>query len=117
MTYDPHNLFARIISGQIPCNKVYEDQITFAFHDIAPKAPVHVLVVPKGPYKDFESFVLNAPSEKVSRFFHTVAQIAQQLGLLMRAIACLPIRGAMPTKKCRIFMSTWWAGALWPLGE
>ena len=94
MTYDPHNLFARIISGQIPCNKVYEDEVTFDFHDIAPKAPVHVLVVPKGPYKDFESFVQEAPSETVSRFFHTVAQIAQQVGVADAGYRLLTNKGA-----------------------
>ena len=51
--YDSGNIFARILRGEIPCKKVYEDQWALAFHDINPQAPVHVLVIPKGRYVSF----------------------------------------------------------------
>ena len=50
MAYDPNNIFAKILRGEIPCKKVYEDEHVLAFNDINPKAPVHVLVIPKGEY-------------------------------------------------------------------
>ncbi len=81
MSYDPQNIFARIIAELIPCNKVYEDANTLAFYDIAPKAPVHILVVPKGPYMDFEDYVAHAPAQEISGFFQTVSKLAQELGI------------------------------------
>ena len=54
MSYDPNNIFARILRGEIPCKKVHEDDHTLAFHDIRPQAPVHVLVIPKGAYVSME---------------------------------------------------------------
>ena len=56
MAYDPNNIFARILRGEIPCNKVYEDDHALAFHDINPQAPVHVLVIPKGSYVSIVDF-------------------------------------------------------------
>lgn len=81
MTYDPTNIFARILRGELPCNKVYEDDFAFAFHDIHPDAPVHVLVIPKGEYASFHDFALNAPASLVSGFWKAVAHTAEQLGL------------------------------------
>jgi histidine triad (HIT) family protein len=81
MDYDPQNIFARIIAGEIPCNKVYEDELTLAFHDLYPKAAVHVLVIPKGAYVDFESFVSHASTQEVSGFFRAVAHVAKELGV------------------------------------
>ncbi|MCP4288340.1 MAG: HIT domain-containing protein, partial [Gammaproteobacteria bacterium] len=54
MNYDTNNIFAKILRGEIPCNKAYEDDYALAFHDIAPQAPVHVLVIPKGEYVSFD---------------------------------------------------------------
>ena len=56
MAYDPSNIFARILRGEIPCRKVYEDEWALAFHDINPLAPVHVLVIPKGAYVSMADF-------------------------------------------------------------
>ena len=69
MTYDTNNIFAKILRGEIPCNKVYEDQHVLAFNDIRPQAPVHVLVIPKGAYVSFHDFHEKA-SERRSRRFH-----------------------------------------------
>jgi histidine triad (HIT) family protein len=68
MTYDSHNIFARILRGEIPCQKVYEDEYVLAFHDIAAKAPVHVLVIPKGAYRDIADFGSRGTPEEITGF-------------------------------------------------
>jgi histidine triad (HIT) family protein len=81
MTYDPDNVFAKILRGELPCKKVYEDEFALAFHDIHPKAPVHVLVVPKGPYVELTDFARDAPVDLVSGFLRAVVLVAEQLGV------------------------------------
>lgn len=81
MNYDSTNIFAKIIRGEIPCNKVYEDDFALAFHDIQPAAPVHVLVIPKGEYTSFHDFSEKASASQIQGFFRTVRNVAQQLGL------------------------------------
>jgi diadenosine tetraphosphate (Ap4A) HIT family hydrolase len=81
MTYDPNNLFARILRKEIPCNAVYEDAVALAFHDISPAAPVHVLVVSKHPARSFDDFVTTAPVEEVAAFFASVRHVASLLGV------------------------------------
>lgn len=80
-TYDQNNIFAKIIRGEIPCDKVYEDENVLAFHDISHLAPVHVLVIPKGEYLDLEDFAQNAADEIIADFFTKVAQVAKNLDL------------------------------------
>ncbi len=79
--YDDSNIFARILRGEIPCRKVYEDRWALAFHDIAPKAPVHVLVIPKGRYTSVAAFSAGASAEEVAGFWAAVAAVARELGL------------------------------------
>lgn len=79
--YDKNNVFYKIIKGDIPCNKVFENKDVLAFHDINPKAPVHVLVIPKGEYVDFDDFVENSDMGEVENFFKTVKKIANKLQL------------------------------------
>ena len=79
--YDKNNIFYKIIKGDIPCNKVYEDRNILSFHDINPKAPVHVLVIPKEEYVDFDDFVENSDMGDVENFFKTVKKIADKLQL------------------------------------
>ncbi|MTJ84268.1 MAG: histidine triad nucleotide-binding protein [Telmatospirillum sp.] len=81
MAYDPNNIFARILRGEIPCRKVYEDDFALAFHDINPKAPVHVLVIPKAPYVSLDDFTREAPAELIAGFVRAVGAVARQLGL------------------------------------
>jgi diadenosine tetraphosphate (Ap4A) HIT family hydrolase len=81
MAYDPNNIFAKILRGEIPCNKAYEDEYALAFHDIAPQAPVHVLVIPKGEYVSFDDFSASAPAEAVAGFYRAAQKVAAQLGL------------------------------------
>ena len=82
MAYDENNIFARILRGEIPCKKVYEDDFALAFHDINPQAPVHVLVIPKGPYVSMADFTANAPDELVVGFMRAVGKTADELGLV-----------------------------------
>jgi diadenosine tetraphosphate (Ap4A) HIT family hydrolase len=79
--YDPDNIFARILRGELPCRRVHEDEYALAFHDINPQAPVHVLVIPKTPYVSLADFATRAPPEQVAGFFRTVANVARDLGL------------------------------------
>ncbi len=81
MKYDKNNIFAKIIRGEIPANKVFEDDDVLAFHDISRLAPVHVLVIPKGEFMNFADFVSGADEKKVSQFFKKVSKIAKTLDL------------------------------------
>lgn len=79
--YDDQNVFARILRGEIPCRKVYEDSFALAFHDIAPQAPTHVLVIPKSRYCSFADFSANAPEAEIAGFIRAVGKVAKDLGL------------------------------------
>ena len=79
--YDTQNIFARILRGEIPCRKVYEDAHVLAFHDINPQAPTHVLVVPKGDYCSFADFSATASEAEIAGFFRSVGKIARDMGL------------------------------------
>lgn len=81
MTYNENNIFHKIVKGEIPCKKVYEDPHVLAFHDIDPKAPVHVLVVPKGPYISFDDFAEKATDQEIGTFMRAVQKIAKDLGI------------------------------------
>ena len=81
MAYDRNNIFAKILRGEIPCRKVYEDDYCLAFHDINPQAPVHVLVIPKADYVDFGGFAENAPADVVDGFLKGVHKTARALGV------------------------------------
>ncbi|MGG5809349.1 histidine triad nucleotide-binding protein [Falsiroseomonas sp. CW058] len=79
--YDDTNIFARILRGEIPCRRVHEDDFALAFHDIYPQTPVHVLVIPKGPYVSFADFSAKATEAEVAGFWRAVGQVARELGL------------------------------------
>ena len=82
MAYDANNVFARILRGELPCKKVFEDDHVLAFHDINPQAPIHVLVIPKGAYVSLDDFSAKAPAGELAAFFRAVGAIARQLGLV-----------------------------------
>lgn len=82
MSYDTTNVFARILRGEIPCKEVYQDEFALAFHDIRPLAPVHVLVIPKGPYVSLDDMTAQATPEFVGGFFRAVAETARVLGIV-----------------------------------
>ena len=79
--YDRSNVFARILRDELPCKKVFEDDFALAFHDIAPLAPVHVLVIPKGEYISQADFGAKAPPEMIVGFWRAVSKVAHDLGL------------------------------------
>lgn len=81
MAYDRNNIFAKILRGEIPCNRVYEDEHALAFYDISPQAPVHVLVIPRGEYVSFDDFSAQASPEEVTGFYRAVQRVAAELGL------------------------------------
>jgi diadenosine tetraphosphate (Ap4A) HIT family hydrolase len=79
--YDDSNIFARILRGEIPSKRVYEDEWAIAFHDINPQAPVHVLVIPRGPWRSWADFSANASDAEIAGFVRAVGKVAQELGL------------------------------------
>jgi histidine triad (HIT) family protein len=81
MAYDSTNIFARILRGEIPCNKVFEDDHVLAFRDITPRAPVHVQLIPKGAYRDMDDFTANATAEEITALFRAAGVIARQEGI------------------------------------
>ena len=81
VNYDTNNIFAKIIRGEIPCDKVYEDEYALAFNDISPQAPVHVLLIPKGEYISFDDFSSKGSIEEISGFYRAVQNVATQLNL------------------------------------
>ena len=81
MSYDQNNIFAKILSGDIPSQSVYEDEDVYAFYDVNPAAPIHVLIIPKTYHSSFDDFVQNADPTLVSRFFCAVQKVARLLNV------------------------------------
>jgi len=81
MAYDRDNIFARILRGEIPCDKVYEDEHVLAFNDITPQAPTHVLVIPKGEYVSMDDFSEKASAEEIAALMRAAGRIARDLGV------------------------------------
>jgi histidine triad (HIT) family protein len=92
--YDATNIFARILRGELPCRKVYEDDFALAFHDIQPQAPVHVLIIPKSPYVSMADFTATATPAEIAGFFQAVGAVARQLGLEQDGYRILANTGA-----------------------
>ena len=82
LPYDPGNIFAKILRGEIPCNKVYEDKWALAFHDISPEAPVHILVIPNGAFVGWDDFSANASAEEIAGFVRAVGHVARKHDLV-----------------------------------
>jgi len=79
--YDPENIFAKILRGEIPCTKRYESNYAFAFDDISPARPVHVLVIPKGEYVSMDDFSTRASDKEIAGLFRAVGEVARQCGV------------------------------------
>ena len=79
--YDDENIFAKILRGEIPCNKVDECDHTLSFYDIQPQAPVHVLVIPKGAYVNMTDFSENAPAEAQAAYIAALGRVAKMVGV------------------------------------
>jgi diadenosine tetraphosphate (Ap4A) HIT family hydrolase len=81
MAYDPQNVFARIIRGELPCNKVYEDEHVLAFHDVRPQAPVHIVLIPKGEYVSVDDFSERGSDAELTAFMRAIARLARDAGV------------------------------------
>jgi len=81
MAYDSNNIFAKILRGEIPCDKVYENEHALAFKDITPQAPVHTLVIPKGAYQSFDDFSLNASDAEIAGYIRAIGLVAREAGI------------------------------------
>lgn len=82
LPYDDQNVFAKILRGEIPSKKVYEDAYAFAFQDINPQAPTHILVIPKGAYVSWDDFSARASDAEIAGFVRAVGNVAREAGLV-----------------------------------
>lgn len=82
MPYDRNNVFARILRGEVPCNKVYEDEHMLAFRDINPQAPTHIILIPKGEYVSIDDFSAAASDVELAAFMRAIGRIAKQEGVV-----------------------------------
>ena len=82
MAYDQSNIFARILRGEVPCNKVYEDEHVLAFHDINPQTPTHILVIPKREYVSLDDFSEKASSAEIAALVRALGHIAREQGVV-----------------------------------
>ena len=95
-SYDDNNIFARILRGEIPNNTAFEDEHVLAFHDITPKAPVHILLIPKGKYTDIHDFSAHASADEITAFYRALAHLSVEYNLSdtgFRAIANCGLNG------------------------
>jgi histidine triad (HIT) family protein len=79
MSYDNNNIFAKILRGDIPCNKIYEDEFVLSFHDISPQKKIHALVIPKGKYMDLDDFSSNASVDEMVGLLKGINIVAKKL--------------------------------------
>ena len=81
MIYDDNNIFAKILRGEIPCEKIYEDEYVLSFHDITPRKKVHVLVIPKGKYVNLDDFNQKASKDEMVGLLKGISLVAKHLGI------------------------------------
>ena len=81
MAYDDNNIFAKILRGEIPCNKIYEDDFVLSFHDINPQKKIHALVIPKGAYVNLDDFSTNASEKEIVGLMKGIGEVAKKLGV------------------------------------
>ena len=81
MTYDNNNIFAKILRGEIPCDKIYEDEYVLSFNDISPKKKIHVLIIPKGKYINLDDFNQKASKEEIVGLLKGISIVAKKLGI------------------------------------
>ncbi len=113
MPYDRNNVFARILRGEIPCNKVYEDEHVLAFRDINPQAPTHILVIPKGEYVSLDDFSEKASDAEMAALLRALGSCrAGGWGGRERLSHPRQQRSGRRIRKCRISICTSLAGAI-----
>ena len=81
MSYDENNIFAKILRGEIPCNKIYEDDYVLSFYDINPQKKIHALVIPKGKYIDLDDFNSKASDAEIAGLIKGISKVAKKLGI------------------------------------
>ena len=81
MEYDKNNIFAKILRGEIPCKKIYEDDYVLAFHDANPQKKIHALVIPKGEYVNLDDFSSNATEKEIVGVIKGIGEVAKKLGV------------------------------------
>ena len=81
MSYDDNNIFAKILRGEIACDKIYEDDFILSFYDINPQKKIHALVIPKGKYIDLDDFTMNDSSEEMIGLLKGINTVAKKLGI------------------------------------
>ena len=104
LPYDESNIFARILRREIPAKRVYEDEFALAFHDINPHAPVHILVIPKGPYVSWDDFSERGSEAEIAGFVRAWSR---------RATGCWPMSARIRARKCPTFTSISSVGGDW----
>jgi diadenosine tetraphosphate (Ap4A) HIT family hydrolase len=87
--YDNSNIFARILRGELPCKRVYEDEHALAFHDVNPQAAVHILVIPKGSYVSWDDFSERASETEIVGFVRAVGKVARDAGMVVQGYRLL----------------------------
>jgi diadenosine tetraphosphate (Ap4A) HIT family hydrolase len=87
--YDDSNIFAKILRGELPSRKVYEDEWALAFHDLNPLAPVHILVIPKGAYVSWDDFSEKASDEEIAGFVRAIGKVAREQQLVVQGFRLL----------------------------
>ena len=93
MAYDDDNIFAKILRGEIPCDKVHETEHSLAFRDINPQTPVHVLVIPKGRYTSMDDFSANASDAEIADFNRAVGDVARMTDIVVDGYRILANHG------------------------
>ena len=81
MSYDDNNIFAKILRGEIPCNKIYEDDFVLSFYDINPQKKIHALIIPKGKYVDLDDFNTKASDKEIVGLIKGISIVAKKLGI------------------------------------
>ena len=81
IAYDKNNIFAKILGGEIPCKKIYENEYILSFYDVNPQKRIHVLVIPKGEYMNLDDFSSNASEKEISELIKGITLVAKKLGI------------------------------------
>ena len=104
MSYDKNNIFAKILRGEIPCKKIFENDYVLSFHDINPQKKIHALVIPKGEYIDLDDFNKKASDKEITEFHKAVSHVSSLLGATAKVIEYFQILVLMEVKKFRTYI-------------
>ena len=91
MAYDKNNIFAKILRGEIPCKKIYENEFVLSFYDINPQRKIHALVIPKGEYINLDDFSSKASEKEISELIKSITIVAKKLGISVDGLSLIHI--------------------------